>query len=474
MKNDLKQALIDIVGENNLVLNPDAQHPHLTDQRNYFHGSTPAIVFPQTAQQISQLVALCIDRTLSIVPQGGNTGYGGGATPDNSNKQLLVCLSKMNKILEIDKTNFTMTVEAGTILADIQHAAEQAKMFFPLSLGAQGSCQIGGNISTNAGGLSVLKYGNTRDLILGIEAVLPNGDILNDLNKLRKNNTGYNLTQLFAGAEGSLGIITKAVLKTFPLPEHRCCMVLAFPDIENLYAFYQLSRQQSADCISSFEYISKDCVELVKHGPLELDFFLDQNHDHYALVEFSSSSNYLPLDDMVEQILNEAMEIGCVADGTIAQSEKQRQAMWYYREAIPETERLMGGSIKHDVSIPISNIGDFLDMINPRLNEITRDKRISVYGHIGDGNLHYNLLHLDNHNPDEFKSSYEQILSECIYQLTKELGGSFSAEHGIGQLKLKQLRRYKDSHSLSLMKKIKQSIDQHNVMNPGKLIDLGD
>ena len=468
----MKTSLINIVGEENLIFEPDPQDERLIDHRRYFHGSAVAIVFPQTTEQLSQLVKFCDDNLLSLVPQGGNTGYGGGATPNQSGNQILVCLSKMDQIIEVDEINYTMTVEAGAILANIQQAAEQTNMFFPLSLGAEGTCQIGGNISTNAGGLSVLKYGNTRDLILGLEVVLPDGSILNDLNKLRKNNTGYNLTQLFAGAEGSLGIITKAVLKTFPLPSQRCCLMLAFENIEKLYQFYQLSRQQSADCISSFEYISSASTDLVKQGPVDAPFPLDDQHCHYALVEFSCSSNLLELNPVVEKILELSFKQDMVIDGTMAQSESQRTSMWRFREAIPETERLVGGSIKHDISFPISKISTFLDSINERLDQITMDKRLSIYGHIGDGNLHFNLLHLEDTNPEEFKQIYEHNLSTAIYDLTCELGGSFSAEHGIGQLKLKQLEQYKDPTSLGLMRTIKSAIDPKNRMNPRKLIDI--
>jgi len=467
----MEKQLASIVGTSNLLFEPDHQDERVIDHRGYFHGKPAAIVFPQTTEQVCAIVKFCDSNHLSIVPQGGNTGYGGGATPDSSGNQILLSLSKMNQIIELDEINYTMTVEAGTILATVQMAAEQNNMCFPLSLGAEGTCQIGGNISTNAGGLSVLKYGNTRDLVLGLEVVLADGSIINDLSKLRKNNTGYNLTQLFAGAEGSLGIITKAVLKTFPIPKQRCCLVLAFENIDKLYTFYQLSRQQSADCISSFEYISAVSVNLVEAGPVDASFPLDNNHLHYALVEFSSSSDFLELNQIVESILNIAFEQKIVTDGTMAQSENQRQLMWRFREAIPETERLLGGSIKHDISFSISKISTFLDLINDRLDQVTRDKRTSIYGHIGDGNLHFNLLHLEGTDPDQFKRTHEQALSTAIYDLTTELGGSFSAEHGIGQLKLKYLKKYKDPSSLKLMQILKNSIDPKNTINPGKLVE---
>ncbi len=467
----MQTELTNIVGENNFILNPGSQDKRLIDHRGYFHGKASSIVFPQTTEQLSQLVMYCYENDLSLVPQGGNTGYGGGATPDQTGNQILVCLEKMNSIIEVDKVNFTMTVEAGVILATIQQAAEQSNMFFPLSLGAEGSCQIGGNISTNAGGLSVLKYGNTRDLVLGLEVVLPDGRVLNDLNKLRKNNTGYNLTQLFAGAEGSLGIITKAVLKTFPLPTQRCCLMLAFANIEQLYQFYSLSRQQSADCINSFEYISSASLSLVNHGPVDASFPLNNDYSHYALVEFSCSSNLFELEPVVEKILELAFEQQIIIDGVMAQSESQRKSMWRFREAIPETERLLGGSIKHDISLPISKISEFLNAIEIRLKQVTENFYTSVYGHIGDGNLHFNLLHSKESNATKFKQQFEQKLSTIIYELTKELGGSFSAEHGIGQLKLRQLQQYKDPMALMTMNAIKTAIDPKNTMNPGKLIN---
>lgn len=468
----INRELSAIVGAKNIIESPDADDEHLIDHRNYFKGKTPAIIFPQSTDQVSRIVKVCAQNNLSVVPQGGNTGYGGGATPDTSGQQVLICLSKLNQIVEIDTINFTMTVEAGAILATIQKAAESQNMFFPLSIGAEGSCQIGGNISTNAGGLCVLKYGNTRDLILGLEIVLADGQIINDLQKLRKNNTGYNLTQLFCGAEGSLGIITGAILKTFPLPKHKSCMLLAFESIEKLCEFYRLARQDSADCISSFEYISADSVELLEQGPVDCTLPLKCQHPHYALVEFSTSSDFISLADIVEKILAAATTTELVADGTIAQSEKQRLAMWRIREAIPETERLLGGSIKHDISLPISEISRFLAAIKSRLNSITLEKRISVYGHIGDGNLHLNLLHKPGSLPQAFKQRYESELSNCIYELCNELGGSFSAEHGIGQLKLQQLDQYKDPAALQVMRAIKKAIDPGNHMNPGKLIDM--
>ena len=470
----MRKSLIEILGEDNLIFEPDSQDERLTDHRNYFQGRPLAIVSPRTTEQVSELVKFCDSNNLSLVPQGGNTGYGGGATPDQNGNQILVCLAKMNQILEVDEINYTMTVEAGTILANIQQTAEQVGMFFPLSLGAEGTCQIGGNISTNAGGLSVLKYGNTRDLILGLEVVLPDGRILNDLNKLRKNNTGYNLTQLFAGAEGSLGIITKAVLKTFPLPNQRCCLMLAFESIEKLYQFYQLSREQSADCISSFEYISRASIVLVEQGPVATSFPLNSDYDHYALVEFSCSSHLFELKPIVEKILEQAFDRRIIVDGTMAQSERQRISMWRFREAIPETERLQGGSIKHDVSFPISKISMFLNSIEEKLHSVTGDFRVSVYGHIGDGNLHFNLLHTENTDVDQFKRQFEHDLSTVIYDLTTNLGGSFSAEHGIGQLKLSQLKQYKDPVALATMHAIKSVVDPKNSINPGKLIDISE
>jgi D-lactate dehydrogenase (cytochrome) len=381
----------------------------------------------------------------------------------------LLCTSRLNRIRDVDPVGFTMTVEAGVVLANAQGAASEKGLLFPLSLGAEGSCQIGGNLSTNAGGIAVLRYGTMRDLVLGLEVVLPNGEVLSELKALRKDNTGYDLKSLFLGAEGTLGLITAAVLKLFPAPRVRQTAWLAVASPEAACRLLARARRQSADQVVSAEYLSRRSLELVLAQVEGARDPLDSPYSHYLLLEFASADEDGVLREKVEGVLSAGMEAGEIEDGAIAESEAQRSSLWLLRERMPEAEVRAGGSIKHDVSVRISRIPEFLERVEPELGEIGRF-RISVYGHIGDGNLHFNLRPPEGEDLDSFRAGAAARLSRRVYDLVAELGGSFSAEHGVGVLKKDELERYESAQGLALMRALKKTLDPAGIMNPGKML----
>ena len=469
--NETLHTIRQIVGPNGIVDDPQRFTAYVIDHRQLYHGNPALIVRPKSTAEVATIMKVCHDAGIGVVPQGGNTGYCGGATPDEHAQEILLNLERLNRVRDVDIDNFTMTVDAGVILADVQTAAEEAGMHFPLSLGAQGSCQIGGNVATNAGGVSVVRYGNARDLVLGLEVVLPDGRILNALGKLRKDNTGYDVKQLFLGAEGTLGIITAVVLKLFPKPINRQTAFLAVSGVDAACRLLGMARRLSGDTLTSFEYLSRPSLELVFSLIPDLHDPLEKAADHYVLLELSSSTERIPLDSILEHLLAEAMEQGLVIDGTIAQTGSQQHTLWRLREGIPEAERHAGGSIKHDISLPISNIPTFLSQVPEQLLSVDKAIRISVYGHIGDGNLHFNLLAASKRDPDEFKRSSGPHLSRVVHDLAQQLAGSFSAEHGVGKLKRDLLLEYKDATALAVMRAVKSALDPKGIMNPGKIVD---
>jgi D-lactate dehydrogenase (cytochrome) len=403
-----------------------------------------------------------------VVPQGGNTGYCGGASPDGE-RQVLVNLVRLNKVREIDPIGFTATVEAGVVLANLHTAVAEQGLFFPLSMGSEGSCQIGGNLATNAGGLAVLRYGTAGELALGLEVVLPSGELLDCLTPLRKDNTGYDLKSLFLGAEGTLGIITAAVLKLFPAPTEHQTAWLALPDTESVCKLLSLARRLSGDTVTSFEYISEASLQLVTGHIDGIQCPFTERHPHQVLMELSGPLAVESLRPTVESILTQAMEQGLVTDGVLADSEKQRRQLWRIRESIPEAEKHAGRSVKHDISVAIARIPEYLAAAPGRLAGIGA-YRASIYGHIGDGNLHYNVLAAAGGDPVRFRSEHATGASSALHQLAAEMGGSFSAEHGIGKLKKEDLTHFKDPTALQLMRVLKKALDPDDMMNPGKML----
>jgi FAD/FMN-containing dehydrogenase len=446
--------------------------PYLTDQRRRYHGRALAVALPRTVAEVTQLLAFCNDHRIGVVPQGGNTSYCGGATPDESGAQIVVSLSRLNRIRHIDALNYSIVAEAGCILAQVQRAADEAQRLFPLSLGSEGSCRLGGNLSTNAGGVHVLRYGMMRDLVLGLEVALADGRLLSSLGTLRKDNTGYDVKSLFLGAEGTLGIITAASLKLFPKLRAFATAFAAVADPRAAVALLARLRDASGDRVSSFELIPRIAVDLTtRHIPGVRDP-LDAPHPWYVLCELTSSRAADPLEDLLEQSLAGALEEKLVLDAAVARDERDRAAFWKLRETIPEAQRLDGGSLKHDISVPVASIPDFIERGSRWLADNVPDGRLVSYGHVGDGNLHFNL----NQAPGADRAAFlarEEPVKRAIHELVKDFGGSFSAEHGIGRLKVAELERYAPPVELDLMRTIKHALDPNGILNPGKVLRDG-
>ena len=463
----LIQGLRSIVGDANVLLGEQISDELLKERRGRFSSQTMGVVMPGTVEELSTLVRFCKDNLLPIVPQGGNTGVCGGAV--SVKDSVIVNLARLNRIRKVDATGFTMEAEAGCILANLQDAAKESNLYLPLSLGAEGTCQIGGNLSTNAGGVNVLRYGNARDLVLGLEVVLPNGEIWNGLNALRKNNTGYDLKNLFVGAEGTLGIITSVVLKLFPLPVHRSTVLIAMESVENAVELFSRTRKETSDFASSFELMSRVCVEAAFRNIPDCKDFFDQPYPWYVLMELGDSTRDGISQQLSESFLESAFEDGIIIDAVLAASEKQSQEMWRLREAIVEAQLYEGKSIKNDVSVPLDCIAAFVEQSISTLESLIPGIRPFAYGHIGDGNIHLNLSQPPDMAGDEFFDRWHEV-TDIVHEITDGLNGSFSAEHGIGLLKLREMTRYKSSVELELMRSLKMALDPDNIMNPGKVL----
>jgi len=459
------EQIRNVVGARGIV-SPKAAEPLLRDHRGLYQGAAAAVVQPGSTAECAAILEICSAARLGVVPQGGNTGYCGGATPFDSERQILLSLARMNRIRRIDPIAFTMTAEAGVILSAAQAAAADQQLLFPLSMGSEGSCQIGGNLSTNAGGLNVVRYGTARELVLGLEVVLPSGAVLSELKGLRKDNTGLDLKALFLGAEGTLGVITAAVLKLFPQPRSRQTAWLAVASPTAACELLGEARRQSGDQLVSAEYLSRTSLELVLAHVEGAREPLSSRHDHYVMLELAGSLTDAALRELLESLLAAGLESGKILDGVIAQSHAQRSALWKLRETIPEAERREAKCIKHDISVPIALIPEFLDGARQRLTRVAAHG-LSVFGHLGDGNLHYNLVPPDA--PAGFGDELAAELTATLYAYVDEVGGSFSAEHGVGLFKRDELARFESPVALELMQQIKRTLDPDGIMNPGKL-----
>ena len=463
------QALCGAVGTQRVLKAPTDMAPYLSDWRGRYQGAARAVVFPSSTQEVAAVVRLCVKEGVPIVPQGGNTGLCGGATPAEDGRAIVLSLERMNRIRAVDGDNNTITVEAGCTLAALQQAALDAGRLFPLSLASEGSCRIGGNLSTNAGGVQVLRYGNMRELTLGLEVVLADGRIWDGLRGLRKDNTGYDLKQLFIGAEGTLGIITAAVLKLFPAIGQRATAWLAVPDPAAAIRQLGLMRSLCGERITAFEIIGRSALDLVlKHIP-GARAPLAGDGDWSVLIELSDSSGMVDLAAELEAALGQALAQELVDDAVIANSLAQAQALWSLRENISEAQRIEGISIKHDIAVPVSRIPEFLERAQVILLEAWPDIRIVAFGHIGDGNLHYNLSKPEKLENQDFIARTPE-LNRKVHDLVAELGGSISAEHGLGQLKRDELVRYKSDVEMEMMRAIKHALDPVGLMNPGKVL----
>jgi FAD/FMN-containing dehydrogenase len=469
----VEERLLEILGREGLLLSATDVAPFLVDHRKLYEGRALAVALPRNVKQISQLLAWCNQERIGIVPQGGNTGYCGGATPDASGNEIVLSLRRLMRIRSVDALNYSLLAEAGCTLQQVQAAAAEAARLFPLSLGSEGSCQIGGNLSTNAGGTSVLRYGMMRDLVLGLEVVLADGRILPCAHALRKDNTGYDVKSLFLGAEGTLGVITAASLKLFPQIRSTATAFVALPDIRCAVSLLSELRGASGDRVSSFELIPRIAVELtMRHIPGVADP-LAGPYPWYALCELSSSQENEPLSAVLERVLAGALDRGLILDATITQSERERAQLWRLREHIPEAQRRDGASLKHDLSLPITLLPQFVDRAGQWLAENVPDGRLVAYGHVGDGNLHFNLNQAPGADRNIFLAR-EPTIKRALHDLVQEFGGSFSAEHGIGQLKIDELERYAPQVELDLMRAIKRTLDPRGILNPGKVLQRED
>ncbi len=458
------------VGTQGIFTAPAELEPYVNDWRGIYHGGAAAVVRPGTVEQVAAIVKICAETKTPLVPQGGNTGMCGATVPDAKLSPVVIALGRMNRIRNVDPLNNTMTVEAGCVLANIQQAAADADRLFPLSLGAEGSCQIGGNLSTNAGGVNVLRYGNTRDLVLGIEAVLPDGRIWNGLRSLRKDNTGYDLKHLFIGAEGTLGVITAVVLKLFPKPSSTATAWMAVPDPDAALKLFSLLRQQFGDRISAFELISHACVELVvKHIPGTRNP-LATPREWYVLTELGDASAGDALRTALEETLEKAMAAHLVTDAVLAENQSQSKAMWRIRESIPEAARGESGMLyRHDIAVAVGEIPAFIRDGKAALEKHFKGTHIICFGHLGDGNLHYNT-YVEGRLRSDAAAREANDVTTVIYDIVKQYKGSFSAEHGIGMAKVEELVRYKDPVEIDLMRTVKRALDPDGIMNPGKVL----
>ncbi len=463
------QDLRAIVGADALISDADCIAPLLVDHRELYSGRAALVVAPREVASVCRLLAYCHEHHIGVVPQGGNTSYCGGATPDATGEQVLLSLSRLDRIRALDAANYSITVEAGCVLAKVQAAALAASRFMPLALGSEGSCEIGGNLSTNAGGLNVVRYGMARDLVLGLEVVLPDGRLLNTLSGLRKDNTGYDVKSLFLGAEGTLGVITAAVLKLFPLPRAHATAFVAVADPASAVRLLARLREGSGDRVSSFELIPRVGVELTcRHIP-EIRDPLPATSPWYVLCELSSSDATESLSERLAELLDSAMAAQEVTDGALAQNERERAAWWRLREGIPAAQRRDGASLKHDISVPVSELPAFFARASDWVARHVPEGYLVAYGHVGDGNLHFNINQRPGIAPEALLARESEI-KRAIHDLVHECRGSFSAEHGIGQLKVSELARYADPVELEVMRAIKRALDPHGIMNPGKVL----
>lgn len=463
--------LAQMLGHQHVLAGPDTQS-YTVDWRGRYAGTALAVVKPGTTEEVAEVVRWCVAHGVPMVPQGGNTGLCGGATPDGTGQAVVISLVRLNRIRGIDTDNDTLVAEAGCILQSVQQAARDAGRLFPLSLAAEGSCTLGGNLATNAGGTQVLRYGNARELALGLEVVTAEGDIWNGLRGLRKDNTGYDLRDLYIGSEGTLGIITAATVKLYPLPVAQCTALLALRSIEDAVQVLSAARTGFGAALTGFELIAGNCLQgVVQCYPQQRIPFEGASADMpwYALLELSDSESAAHARERFEAVVGAVIENGLAIDAVIAENMAQSKALWHLRESIPLSEKAFGKSVKHDVSIPVSKIADFVSTTNAALQQNFPGVHHVIFGHLGDGNLHYNVARGDAYTEDDLLSKQAAIY-DVVHGSVHRYGGSISAEHGVGQLKRDLLPRYKDPIELALMRRIKQALDPHGLMNPGKVL----
>ncbi|MEO8250358.1 MAG: FAD-binding oxidoreductase [Burkholderiales bacterium] len=474
---ELVDTLRGIVGAEQ-VLTHDDPKADLTaweqDWRGHRRGTALAVVRPASTEEVALVVAACAAAGTSIVPQGGNTGLVDGSTPDDTGTQLVLSLARMNAVRAIDPANLTVTVEAGCILQNLQDACEKAGFLFPLSLAAEGSCTIGGNLGTNAGGTQVVRYGNTRELCLGLEVVTASGEVWNGLAGLRKDNTGYDLRHLFIGSEGTLGVITAATMKLYPLPAARLTAWASAASLYDAVKLLGLAHAYLGAGLTGFEVMGRFALQLTaKHFPdMRIPLYENENASWCVLLENSDHESDEHARRQFERLLEAALEKGCVSDAVVAESIAQAQALWQVREHIPLAQAQEGLNIKHDVSIPISLIPEFCAKTDAELTGELAGARLVVYGHLGDGNLHYNVQAPDGQDAKAFMKEHEARVNDIVYESVSRFAGSISAEHGVGSMKVEKLEHFKAPVALAMMRSIKQALDPRNLMNPGRVVRM--
>ncbi|MBR0993518.1 FAD-binding oxidoreductase [Bradyrhizobium japonicum] len=454
-----------IVGERHAITDAADIEPYVTEERNLFHGRSPLVLRPGSTAEVSEICKLASAHKIALVPQGGNTGLVGGQTPHNG--EVVVSLRRLDKIREVDTASNTMTCEAGVVLQVAQQRASEVDRLFPLSLGAEGSCTLGGNLSTNAGGTAALAYGVAREMALGLEVVLADGRVLNTLSKLKKDNTGYNLHNLFIGAEGTLGIITAATLKLFPKPRAIETAYVGLKSPEAALKLLAIAQSEAANLLTSFELLSEMAVDFSVRHAIDVRDPLAQKHPWYVLMELSS-----PGDDArtpLETILGRAMEAEIVDDAVIAANLTQRNGFWKLREEMSWAQKPEGGSIKHDISVPIAAVPAFIDEANAAVVKLIPGARPVPFGHLGDGNLHYNVSQPIGADTADYLARWHEV-NAVVFEIVLRMGGSISAEHGIGVLKRDELPEVKDKTAIELMRAIKAMLDPLGIMNPGKVL----
>lgn len=472
--NQLLQALQHTLGAPHVLIGPDCA-PFCTDWRKRYHGEALCVVRPANADEVAQVVRLCAAAQVAVVPQGGNTGLVGGATPvsnpaNTSRPSVIVSLQRMNRIRAIDSANQTLTAEAGCTLQQVQQAAADAGWLYPLRMASEGSCTIGGNLAANAGGTQVLRYGNARELCLGLEAVTPQGQIWHGLHGLRKNNTGYDLRHLLIGSEGTLGIITAATLKLFARPAEQTAVWAAVPTLQAAVDLLALARQRLDASLTGFEVMNAQSLQLVQQHLPQLRLPLADAAPWHVLLEHVAFEHGEAAQQPLHTLLETAWEQGLLRDAVVAESLAQTQALWQVREGIPLAQAAEGLNVKHDISVPTSAMPTFVEATNAALAAAFAGVRLVTFGHLGDGNLHYNVQAPVGMAPAAFLQQHEAAINTLVFDAVQRFGGSISAEHGIGQLKRDVLPHYQSSVALEMMRAIKHAIDPHNIMNPGKVL----
>jgi FAD/FMN-containing dehydrogenase len=469
--NELIDSLRQIVGAPHVLTEGDLT-AWVQDWRRRETGKALAVVRPGSTDEVAAVVKACVAAGVSMVPQGGNTGMVVGSTPDASGTQVVLSLTRMNKVRTLDAGNLTITVDAGCVLQNLQEACEKAGFLFPLSLASEGSCTIGGNLGTNAGGTQVVRYGNTRELCLGLEVVNAQGEIWDGLTGLRKDNTGYDLRHLFIGSEGTLGVITGATMKLYPMPKSQLTAFAGVPSLEAAVQLLGLAHEHLGSGLTGFEVMGQFALGLVaKHFPQQRVPFW-QESAWCVVLENSDNESEAHARACFERLLEAAMEAGCVSDAVVAESMAQAHALWHIRESIPLAQAEEGLNIKHDISINVSRIPAFVEETNALLLESFPGARLVVYGHLGDGNLHYNVQAPENEDQARFLNEQEAPMNALVYEVVDRYRGSISAEHGVGSLKVDSLPKHKSPVALSMMRAIKQGLDPHNLMNPGRVLRI--